>query len=154
MTSKPTSSPPEPRPSTMYTPGETSRPVLEINLGSPTAESQDRKNHINSDPYVSPPLFPTKCFWPPYHGRGAKGSRFLGPGLLCSHDNLEQNVSTKNLYLVFWYLCLYLYLFFCPEPHAWDQPLPIWAIAPPQNAWDPTYLQQLDPRYSRFLREK
>jgi len=38
---------------------------------------------------------------------------------------------------------------YTPEPHAWDQPLPIWAIAPPQNAWDPTYLQQLDPRYSR-----
>jgi len=38
---------------------------------------------------------------------------------------------------------------YTPEPHAWDQPLPIWAITPPQNAWDPTYLQQLDPRYSR-----
>merc|ERR1719237_1283295 len=38
---------------------------------------------------------------------------------------------------------------YTPEPHAWDQPLPIWAITPPQNAWDPTYLQQFDPRYSR-----
>jgi len=36
---------------------------------------------------------------------------------------------------------------YTPEPHTWDQPLPIWAIAPPQTAWDPVYLQQLDPRY-------
>lgn len=36
---------------------------------------------------------------------------------------------------------------YTPEPHTWDQPLPIWAIAPPQTAWDPVYLQQMDPRY-------
>ena len=158
VTSKPTSSPPEPRPSTMYTPGETSCPILEINhRPPPTAESQNRENHINSDLFglfLSPCSFvPTKCLWPPYYG--SCSSWFLGPELPGSHDNLEQNVFTKSLYHVFWHLCLYfrLYLYFCPEPHAWDQPLPIWAIAPPQNAWDPTYLQQLDPRYSRFLRE-
>jgi len=43
---------------------------------------------------------------------------------------------------------------YTPEPHAWDQPLPIWAITPPQNAWDPTYLQQFDPRYSRDERSR
>ena len=36
---------------------------------------------------------------------------------------------------------------YTPEPHTWDQPLPIWAIGPPQPVWDPVYLQQLDPRY-------
>jgi len=36
---------------------------------------------------------------------------------------------------------------YTPEPHSWDQPLPIWAVNPPQNAWDPSFLQQIDPRY-------
>eukprot|EP00092_Neocalanus_flemingeri_P009666 GFUD01010407.1.p1 GENE.GFUD01010407.1~~GFUD01010407.1.p1 ORF type:complete len:364 (+),score=77.11 GFUD01010407.1:78-1169(+) len=36
---------------------------------------------------------------------------------------------------------------YTPEPHSWDQPLPIWAVTPPQNAWDPSFLQQIDPRY-------
>lgn len=37
---------------------------------------------------------------------------------------------------------------YTPEPHSWDQPLPVWAVNPPESAWDPTYLQQLDPRYA------
>lgn len=36
---------------------------------------------------------------------------------------------------------------YTPEPHNWDTPLPIWALQPPTSAWDPTYLQQIDPRY-------
>ena len=36
---------------------------------------------------------------------------------------------------------------YTPEPHSWDQPLPIWAVNPPENAWDPSFLQQIDPRY-------
>jgi len=36
---------------------------------------------------------------------------------------------------------------YTPEPHSWDQPLPIWAVNPPKNAWDPYFLQQIDPRY-------
>jgi len=36
---------------------------------------------------------------------------------------------------------------YTPEPHIWDQPLPIWAIAQPQTIWDPVYLHHLDPRY-------
>lgn len=36
---------------------------------------------------------------------------------------------------------------YTPEPHQWDNPLPIWAIAPPPSAWDPAFLQQIDPRY-------
>ena len=36
---------------------------------------------------------------------------------------------------------------YTPEPHSWDQPLPIWAVNPPEKAWDPSFLQQLDPRY-------
>ena len=35
---------------------------------------------------------------------------------------------------------------YTPEPHTWDQPLPIWAI-PPQQVWNHNYLQQFDPRY-------
>jgi len=37
---------------------------------------------------------------------------------------------------------------YTPEPHSWDQPLPVWAVNPPESAWDPSYLQQLDPRYA------
>jgi len=36
---------------------------------------------------------------------------------------------------------------YTPEPHTWDTPLPIWALQPPTSAWDPSYLQQIDPRY-------
>jgi len=36
---------------------------------------------------------------------------------------------------------------YTPEPHSWDQPLPIWAVGPPESAWDPSYLQQIDPRF-------
>jgi len=36
---------------------------------------------------------------------------------------------------------------FTPEPPPWVPPLPIWAVAPPQTTWDPSYLQQLDPRF-------
>jgi hypothetical protein len=43
---------------------------------------------------------------------------------------------------------------YTPEPHAWDQPLPIWAVAPPPTAWDPGYLQQLDPRYREHSRSR
>ena len=35
---------------------------------------------------------------------------------------------------------------YTPEPHTWDTPLPIWALQPPTSAWDPAYLQQIDPR--------
>lgn len=36
---------------------------------------------------------------------------------------------------------------YTPQPHSWDAPLPIWALSPPQSAWDPVYLQRHDPRY-------
>ena len=36
---------------------------------------------------------------------------------------------------------------YTPQPHSWDGPLPIWAVSPPQSAWDPVYLQRHDPRY-------
>ena len=36
---------------------------------------------------------------------------------------------------------------YTPQPHSWDGPLPIWALSPPQSAWDPVYLQRHDPRY-------
>ena len=37
---------------------------------------------------------------------------------------------------------------YTPEPHHWDHPVPVWAMRPPPSAWDPDYLQQLDPRYA------
>jgi len=36
---------------------------------------------------------------------------------------------------------------YTPEPHHWDHPVPVWAMRPPPSAWDPEYLQKLDPRY-------
>ena len=36
---------------------------------------------------------------------------------------------------------------YTPEPHHWDHPVPVWAMRPPPSAWDPVYLQKLDPRY-------
>lgn len=36
---------------------------------------------------------------------------------------------------------------YTPDPHHWDQPVPVWAVRPPPSAWDPEYLQGLDPRY-------
>ena len=35
---------------------------------------------------------------------------------------------------------------YATEPGHWDQPVPIWAVRPPQSAWDPEFLQSLDPR--------
>jgi len=43
---------------------------------------------------------------------------------------------------------------YTPEPHNWDQPLPIWALTPPQSAWDPVFLQQMDPRYRSSSRSQ
>ena len=61
VTSKPTSSPPEPRPSTMYTPGETSCPILEINHRPPPyrRKPKSRKSHKfwPSRPFFVPLLF-------------------------------------------------------------------------------------------------
>ena len=41
---------------------------------------------------------------------------------------------------------------YTPEPHHWDQPIPVWAVRPPQATWDPEYLQSLDPRYADPMR--
>ena len=43
--------------------------VLEISLGAPRAESQNRNNHVNPDLFC-----PSKFLWSLYHG--SRGSRF------------------------------------------------------------------------------
>ena len=32
---------------------------------------------------------------------------------------------------------------YTPQPHSWDNPLPIWAVTPSPATWDPVYLQQV-----------
>ena len=36
-----------------------------------------------------------------------------------------------------------------PNPHHWDQPVPVWAVRPPTSAWDPEYLQKYDPKFAK-----